>query len=163
MKFLIADVLQTSLFYSCGESETTEEPVVNEIIEGNSTIDSPDEIGAIKTHEYPEVEGFLEGELKLNEEEIILADVEAKVLFKWETLTTDKGSVLKSSSAELLENPNQYDIEMSLFENQSNIGDLENYLMESRIFVTYYQETTLHKVGGTLVITIKSDNTYTAE
>lgn len=153
----------TMLFvFGCFEGET-EENIEKVIIEGNSTVDNPDKVGDEKTHLFADIDDFEDGELKMNEQEIAIEETGARVLIKWETLTTDKGSVLKSSCIKLLENPNEFDIEMTLLDNQSNMGDLENFVTESRAFVMYFQETTLHQKGGTVVINIKSDNTFTTE
>jgi len=153
----------TMLFvFGCFEGET-EENIENVIIEGNSTVDNSDKVGDEKTHLFADIDDFEDGELKMNEQEIAIEGTGVKVLMKWETLTTNKGGVIKGSCIELIENPNDFDVEMRLHDNQYNMGDLENFETESRAFVMYFQETTLHQKGGTVVINIKSDNTFSTE
>ena len=164
MNFFKLMVLCANMLFVFGCSDGVEkDKTENVIVEGNSTVDNPDKVGNEKKHLFTDIEDFSDGKLEVSEQEIAIEETGARVLIKWETLTTDKGSVLKSSCIKLLENPNEFDIEMTLLDNQSNMGDLEDFVTESRAFVMYFQETTLHQKGGTVVINIKSDNTFTTE
>ena len=157
-------VLCVTVFFVFGCVYDTSRPSKEDkIIEGNSTVDNPDKVGDEKKHLFTDIDDFAAGESNMNEQEIAIEETGVIVLMKWETLTTDRGSVIKSSSIQLLKNPNEFDVEMSLLDNQSNMGELENFVTESRAFVMYFQETTLKQKGGTVVIKINSDNTFFVE